>query len=304
MALIEKELLETLHKNTELAGALMEQATTLKMNVDLLESDKKKLETEKAELLHIYKSNALLMRQRLLSQWELRVRYAHGMFVAFQAIHKHSNGWLYTIDGDGPFMHENQSKKTLLAEKEWVLIWHEVEKRVRVRYEMFLKQIAAAEERERAAATPAFGAVKMTVDNTDDAFRIGNMVWAAFNTDKDDGQGGIKKDEQGRYVYTWEAAKRIAASIPGWHIPTSQDFEDMRKALCASAVGYQSFRFVNGLNTLFGTFVSLWADTKALSHSRHVWLIDGSNGLKGSYADENSYNHLRLVKDAPDVEKV
>lgn len=192
---LDKQFLEMLHKNTELAGELMGKASVLKMNVDTLEAAKKQLEQEKNDLAQLRKNNDKLMRQRLLSQWELRVRYAHGMFVAFQAIHKHSNGRLYAIDGSGPFMHENQSEKTLLPEKEWVLIWNNVEKRVRARYEMFLKQIAAAEARERAAATPAFGAVKTSVDNTDDAFRIGNMVWAAFNTDKDDGQGGSYADE-------------------------------------------------------------------------------------------------------------
>lgn len=295
---LDKQFLEMLHKNTELAGELMEQASVLKMNVDTLEAEKKQLEQEKNDLAQLRKHNDKLMRHRLLSQWELRVRFAHSSFLMFHAIHKHSNGWLYTVDGEGPFMSANQSKKSLLPESEWVVIWRKVEQLVRARYDMLKARVKELDNK----SIPTYGIIPETVENTDDAFRIGDTIWAAFNTDKDDGQGGIKQDANGRYIYTWEAAKRIADSIPGWHIPNDKDF----KALCKSLGGEQQTWAVNScINKVFGSYTCLWSASEYTSTKYHgCWHIDASHTIRADYSIPENYHHLRLVKDAPDVEKV
>ena len=288
---IDSELIELLHKNSELAGTLMEQASILKMSVDRLEIEKQQLEKEKGDLAKIRKHNDSLMRHRMLSQWELRLRYAHAMYLTFAAIRKHSNGWLYAFDGEGPFMSQTQTKRALLPEKEWVIIWRKVEVRVRDYLEKIRQMVKDAENND----IPTYGAVPSTVENTDDAFRIGNTVWAAFNTDKDDGQGGIKKDEQGRYVYTWEAAKRIADSIPGWHIPNDKDFE----AMCKSLGGEKRTWAVNScINKIFGSYLCLWSASEYTSTQYHgCWHIDASNTVRADYSIPENYHHLRLVKD-------
>ena len=54
------------------------------------------------------------------------------------------------------------------------------------------------------------------------------MKWMLKNLDIDDVEGGIIRNpdhpEYGCY-YTWDAAKRIADKIPGWHLPTPQEWD-------------------------------------------------------------------------------
>lgn len=66
---------------------------------------------------------------------------------------------------------------------------------------------------------------------------IGGQIWMTKNLDVDDGQGGVSivtpfpAYNMGRfgtmYYYTPEAAIRIANSIPGWHLPTVQEYETL-----------------------------------------------------------------------------
>lgn len=66
---------------------------------------------------------------------------------------------------------------------------------------------------------------------------IGGQIWMSKNLDVDDGQGGVSIVEpfpyynMGRfgtmYYYSPEAAIRIANSIPGWHLPTVQEYETL-----------------------------------------------------------------------------
>jgi uncharacterized protein (TIGR02145 family) len=63
---------------------------------------------------------------------------------------------------------------------------------------------------------------------------IGNQVWASKNLAIDDGGEGIRTDVQHiggedivNYYYNAEAAQRVAATIPGWHVPTSFDYDDL-----------------------------------------------------------------------------
>lgn len=55
--------------------------------------------------------------------------------------------------------------------------------------------------------------------------KIGNKTWAKKDLSIDDGLGGIK-EINGKYYYTWEAAKRVASKISGYRLPTKQDFVD------------------------------------------------------------------------------
>ena len=62
----------------------------------------------------------------------------------------------------------------------------------------------------------------------DEDARLKMPVWMTKNLEIDDGEGGITRNpdhpEYGCY-YTWEAAKRIADKIPGWHLPTVQEWD-------------------------------------------------------------------------------
>lgn len=154
--MMDKELSEAIQRNLQLSGELMEQAAKLKENVDILESKNEMLDKERKLLLSVHAHNCELMQQRLLSQWGLRVRYAHSMVLLFSSIlreerssptnaRKFEGPLLYTMDGNGPYNSLYKKKETLSAGS-WVLIWNEVEKRVKKRYQMFCDSIKKQKE--------------------------------------------------------------------------------------------------------------------------------------------------------------
>lgn len=155
--MMDEELAESIKRNLQLSAELMEQATKLKENVAVLESKNEMLDKERKLLLSAHAHNSELMQQRLLSQWALRVRYAHSMVLLFSSIlreesntsptnvRKFEGPLLYTKDGNRPF-HSVYKGKELLSAGSWVLIWNEVEKRVKKRYQMFCDSIKKQKE--------------------------------------------------------------------------------------------------------------------------------------------------------------
>jgi len=150
--MIDEELSESIQRNLQLSAELMEQATKLKENVAILESKNEMLDKERKLLLSAHAHNCELMQQRLLSQWGLRVRYAHSMVLLFSALLREERNSrhpectpLYTKDGESPF-NTQYKKKELLSAGSWVLIWNDVEKRVKKRYQMFCDSIKKQKE--------------------------------------------------------------------------------------------------------------------------------------------------------------
>ncbi len=61
--------------------------------------------------------------------------------------------------------------------------------------------------------------------------KIGNQVWMSENLFVHDGGDGIHwNKDNGEWYYTWEAAMRIAGKIPGWHLPSSQEWNELVKS--------------------------------------------------------------------------
>ena len=155
--MMDEELSKSIQRNLQLSGELMEQAHKLKENVAILESKNEMLDKERKLLLSVHAHNCELMQQRLLSQWALRVRYAHSMVLLFSSIlreegnttptnvRKFDGPMLYTKDGNGPYNSLYKDKETLSAGS-WVLIWNDVEKRVKKRYHMFCNSIKKQKE--------------------------------------------------------------------------------------------------------------------------------------------------------------
>jgi len=155
--MMDKELSEAIQRNLQLSGELMEQAHKLKENVAILESKNEMLDKERKLLLSVHAHNCELMQQRLLSQWGLRVRYAHSMVLLFTSllreerntsptnVRRFDGPMLYTKDGNGPYNSQYKDKETMSAGS-WVLIWNEVEKRVKKRYKMFYDSIKKQKE--------------------------------------------------------------------------------------------------------------------------------------------------------------
>lgn len=149
---MDKELSEYIQRNLQLSAELMEQATKLKENVAILESKNEMLDKERKSLLSVHAHNCELMQQRLLSQWGLRVRYAHSMVLLFSSLIREERNSrhpectpLYTKDGESPF-NSQYKKQEMLSAGSWVLIWNEVEKRVKKRYQMFCDNVKKQKE--------------------------------------------------------------------------------------------------------------------------------------------------------------
>lgn len=61
--------------------------------------------------------------------------------------------------------------------------------------------------------------------------KIGNQVWMSDNMAVTDGGDGIYRNTtNGEYYYTWDAAKRIADKIPGWHLPSVEEWDELVNA--------------------------------------------------------------------------
>ena len=66
--------------------------------------------------------------------------------------------------------------------------------------------------------------------------RIGRQTWMQENLAIDDGGEGITYNpDNGQYYYTWGAALRIAKSIPGWHLPSAEEWNAAAEA-CGAKV--------------------------------------------------------------------
>ena len=60
--------------------------------------------------------------------------------------------------------------------------------------------------------------------------KIGDQEWTTVNLRLDDGEEGIYVDcYTGETYYTWDAAMRVAGKIPGWHLPTREEWEKLVK---------------------------------------------------------------------------
>ena len=58
--------------------------------------------------------------------------------------------------------------------------------------------------------------------------KIGKQVWSGKNLSFDDwGEGIYHNEYNGETYYTWDAAGRVAGKIPGWHLPTREEWQEL-----------------------------------------------------------------------------
>ena len=125
---------------------------------------------------------------------------------------------------------------------------------------------------------------------------IGTQEWMQENLAINDGGEGITYNpDHGQYYYTWDATMRVAKSIPGWHLPSAEEWNTAAEA-CGAEVVDNKWKDNPHMRD--------YEDTEELYDTLRVLPVggyyDGSFGLVGSYAyfwsateDDSYYAYYR-----------
>lgn len=133
---------------------------------------------------------------------------------------------------------------------------------------------------------------KMTESFNPKTVTIDGKVWMTDNLDIDDGGEGIGHSE-GDVYYDFDAAKRVVASLDGWHIPTMDEWERLLRGTTYTEKGHYSVYSPSSVLTDRLSFTGL---------HHPLWVNDGSIiWVKGQdvyhFYDFEYGCPLRLVKD-------
>lgn len=164
-----------------------------------------------------------------------------------------------------------------------------------------------------------------------DEVQIGDQIWKSKNLAVDDGQGGIYTQTvnygQGdvvEYYYDWYAAVRIAATVQGWHLPTTSEWDALATAVGGSSTagtklktttgwsengngtddfGFSAFPAGNRYSGSFynlGRYAYFWTATEYSSPNAYYRNFSyWSASMNSSDYNKTSYAYsVRLVKDA------
>lgn len=163
-----------------------------------------------------------------------------------------------------------------------------------------------------------------------DEVTIGTQTWKNKNLAINDGQGGISTQTvnygQGNvveYYYTWDAAVRVAASIPGWHLPTTSEWDALAEAVGGSSTAGTKLKSTYGWESgngtdnygfsafpagycpttdflQFGKYARFWSANEHESLSTHAYnyyYISTRNKQNSDYNRKTYKYSVRLVKD-------
>lgn len=160
-----------------------------------------------------------------------------------------------------------------------------------------------------------------------------SQTWMSKNLAINDGGTGITiKDNLTangvnfgtQYYYTWDAAVRIASSIPGWHLPTQAEWNTLVYIVTGtygaysiagpklkSTTGWNSgngdgtYEFnvfpvgymIDGYLYNLGAAADLWTNEESSSNAKYRYLNTG-NAFKSSDSSKSRGYSVRLIKDA------
>lgn len=157
-----------------------------------------------------------------------------------------------------------------------------------------------------------------------DEVTIGSQTWMSKNLAIDDGGEGIYTQTvnygQGdvvEYYYTWEAALRVAASIPGWHLPSYAEADTLKNYVSNSPnslkatygwtiTGSDTYGFTalpagyynNGTFKSFGTNAIFWLlDEYSETNAWEFPLSSSSYSIVLYYQPKTLGFSIRLIKD-------
>ena len=151
---------------------------------------------------------------------------------------------------------------------------------------------------------------------------IANQVWMQENLAVSDGGDGITYNpDNGQYYYTWDAAMRVAKSIPGWHLPSAEEWNAAAEACGAAVVDndykdnpymcdyegteklYDTLRvlpvgyYSGGSFYSVGSYAYFWSATESSSSFAYSRYFDTGDAM-GQDTDLKGHGFsVRLVKD-------
>ena len=152
--------------------------------------------------------------------------------------------------------------------------------------------------------------------------KIGDQIWMTKNLAIDDGGDGIAiNKETGEHYYTWDAAKRVAEKIKGWHLPTIAEWDFLAAnagghEVCGTKLkatsgwdydgnGTDNFGFsalpagrYNGSFNGLGSYANFWTATEF--NSSHAYYRYFNTGASMSSINDYKIHQysVRLVKDS------
>jgi len=161
-----------------------------------------------------------------------------------------------------------------------------------------------------------------------DEIQIGTQIWKTKNLAIDDGQGGIYTQTvnygQGNvveYYYTWEAAVRVAASIPGWHLPSQTEWNTLGTAVGGFTTAgtklkstYGWYNNTNGTDDygfaafpagirnsssfiFLGDSVYFWTNRSVSDTDAYCYYISTGGSMNGAPYAKSRGQSVRLIKD-------
>ena len=152
--------------------------------------------------------------------------------------------------------------------------------------------------------------------------KIGNQVWMQENLAIDDGGDGITYNpDNGQYYYTWDAAMRVAKSIPGWHLPSAEEWNTAAEA-CGATVADNDYnddpymrdydntkKLYDSLNVLpvglylagsfyyVGSYACFWSATEDVSNYAYSRFFVTSFTMRQCMDEKDNGFSVRLIKD-------
>ena len=152
--------------------------------------------------------------------------------------------------------------------------------------------------------------------------KIGDQIWMNKNLAIDDGGDGITiNKETGEHYYTWDAAKRVAEKIKGWHLPTIAEWDFLvanagGREVCGNKLkaasgwdddgnGTDDFGFsalpagnYNGSFYILGSNANFWTATEYDSSSAYYRNFNTGASMDSDYYYKSGQYSVRLVKDS------
>ncbi|MBR2555772.1 MAG: hypothetical protein IKE94_12995 [Aeriscardovia sp.] len=160
-----------------------------------------------------------------------------------------------------------------------------------------------------------------------DEVTIGTQTWMSKNLAIDDGQGGIStrtvnygQGDVVEYYYSWEAAVRVAASIPGWHLPTKAEWNTLANAVGGKSDAGTKLKSTYGWNKdgngtddygfaafpagypdlIIGNYANFWTTSELSSpdYAEYIKFRYNTTSMEFSNFRKSNEITVRLIKDS------